>query len=77
MLPKIDPGILGSVKHEINNIWITETLERVKTHDPIIGELICHTGRKYNLDIMGKMLLVYRLIESQIEANEMEELLNG
>ncbi len=72
MLPIIDPGILGSVTHEVNGTWIVETLERVKNHDPIMGELLIVIGKKFGIDALGKALLVYRLIESQVEVNEME-----
>lgn len=76
MLPKIDPGILGSVRHEVNGVWIVETLERVRDYDPVMGELMSVIGKKFGIDALGKALLVYRLIESQVEANEMEKLLN-
>ncbi len=72
MLPKIDPGILGSVKHEINEAWIVDTFERIKDYDPIMGAMMIDIGKKLGLSALGKALLVYRLLESQTEVDEME-----
>lgn len=74
MLPKIDPGILGSVKHEINESWGVKTFERVKKHDPVMGELMSDIWQKLGPNAVVKALLVYRLIESQVEANELKEM---
>ena len=74
MLPKIGPGILGSVNHEINDTWIIDTFKRIKDHDPVMGHLLAETARRLGLDALGKSLLVYRLLESQFEVNEMESL---
>ena len=72
MIPKIDPGILGSVRHEINNSWIIDKFEKIKDYDPVMGELLSEIGKRLGMDALGKAILVYRLIESQIEANNLE-----
>ncbi len=72
MLPKIDPGILGSVKHEIDNTWIIDTLKRVSDYDPVMGQVMLMINQRLGFDALGKALLVYRLLESQIEVDEME-----
>ena len=71
MIPRINPGIISSVKQEINEFWIINTLERVKDYDPVMGALIAEIGKRLGIDALGKALLVYRMIESQIEADDM------
>ena len=72
MLPKIDPGILGSVKHEINEAWIMDMFYRIEEYDPIMSQLMCSIGKTFSIKAMGQALLVYRLLESQAEVDEME-----
>lgn len=78
VIPKIKVGTISSVLHEIENPiknpnWKKETLERIKTHDPIIGAYLEQSEKRWGVNCVVTALVVYRIIESQIEADQMDQ----
>lgn len=78
VVPKIKDGIITSVLRELrgptaNPQWGKATFLRIDIHDPVIGAYLKQIEEKYGPKCFVSAMLVYRIIESQIEANQMDE----
>ncbi|MBI5066482.1 hypothetical protein HZA97_09715 [Candidatus Woesearchaeota archaeon] len=83
ILPKVSEGIEGSIKAEYlgnEEKYVSELIEKVKKENPIIIKFLgdCLSGiSKDNEEakkaIIYSGLFVYKLLESQAQANKLEE----
>lgn len=71
---KVDPGIVSSVKQEITDGWVEKKFLEIREFDPVMFSGMKMIYEKHGANALGCALLVYRLLESQIEADELEEL---
>ena len=76
-LPVVKPAISGPLDHEISNKhdeeYLEEQLSRIDEQNPMISEWIRNFSESTE-DSMGAAfcaLIVYRMLESQAEANQM------
>lgn len=76
-LPVVKPEISGSLEHEIANKhdeeYLEEQLSKMDEQNPMISEWIRQFSETTD-DAMGAAfcaLIVYRMLESQAEANQM------
>jgi len=70
LVPKIKSGIIASVTHEMGDPdWYSHELERIKNHDPIIVNYI---DSQDDVDCKIAALLVYLIIESQMNSDQMD-----
>jgi len=78
-IPPIDVGIISSILVDIDGpqadpTWAHSLLIRIQIADPVLGEYIKMVREKYGEHAALTGLLVYRFIESQMEADELKEL---
>jgi len=78
-MPKVGAGIISSVLVEIDGPqadpqWAHSLLLRIQINNPVLGEYLKMVNEKYGEHATLTGLLVYRFIESQIEADELQEL---
>ena len=82
LIPPIQPGTISSVLHEIEGPaktpdWKIEMFKRVEDHDPIIGGFIRQLEKQWGDSCVAAALLLYRIIESQLEADQMNRDFGG
>jgi hypothetical protein len=71
LVPRIKTGIIASVTHDMRkDDWFNVELARVRAHDPIIANYISSQNDE---DCRIAALLVYLIIESQMNADQMED----
>lgn len=78
MIPKIKEGIISSILHEMvgpskDPNWKINTLTKIEIENPIIGTFLKHMEIRYGDKCTIAALLVYKIIESQIEADQMDK----
>ena len=78
-IPKIDVGIISSVLVDIDgpqadSLWAHSLIIRIQITNPVLGEYIRMANEKYGEHAALTGLLVYRFIESQMQADELKEL---
>lgn len=78
VVPPIQTGTISSILHEIEGPakspdWKSETLKRIEAHDPIMGGYLRQVYKQWGEECLVTALLMYRIIESQIEANKMAQ----
>lgn len=78
-LPKVDPSIGGSLEHEIKDKddiqYIKMQMKRINAQNPVIAKFILEFS-KLTKDRKGAAfcaILIYRMLESQAEADKMLE----
>lgn len=79
-IPRIQEGIAASISANFADPkksadWLVEQLTRIKLNNPIIAKVLIHASEKFGPEASAVGLMVYRMIESQIEANELKELI--
>lgn len=73
VIPPIQEGTIDSVMHDMRDSnWQRDMLQRVKQHDLIISAYLEQIETKYGAACAISALLIYRIIESQIEADQMD-----
>lgn len=79
-LPKLNMGVVTTVLREIskdspayNEEWVKEMLCRIQLSDPVFFGFICNTIEKSGAIAATCILVTYRMFESQIEINQLEE----
>lgn len=78
MIPKIKEGIISSVLHEMvgpskDPNWRVNTLTKIDIENPIMGAYFRQIEEKHGEQCATAALLVYRIVESQIEADQMNQ----
>ena len=78
-IPKIQSGIISSIVVDMfgpqkDDKWAVKLIERLKIENPIIIEYLVLVKDTYGEQAAVVGLLMYRFIESQMEADELEEL---
>jgi hypothetical protein len=73
-IPEVTAETLFSVEQSmLAPEWFQEIAKRFLLDQPILNEYLVVTGKKHGKIAMLIPLVVYRMIESQIEAMQMEE----
>lgn len=70
---KIHPDIVSTVKREISKEWLAEMCAKVKETDPVMFEFWKSTQDKIGTIGLGFVILLYRVIESQLEVDELND----
>jgi len=78
-IPKIQSGIISSIvvgMHgpQKDEEWAVKLIAKLKIENPIIVEYLVMVKDKYGEHATIVGLLMYRFIESQLEADELKEL---
>lgn len=78
MIPQIKEGIISSVLHEIKGPskdpnWKINVLAKIDDYDPIMAAYFRKIEEQWGEECAVASLLVYKIIESQIEANQMNK----
>lgn len=79
VLPKIDPGVLGTVSDEISGnltkteIWVENMHAKIKLHDPVLGDFIQTRIARNGAAAVASALIIYRIFETQIEVDQLNE----
>lgn len=81
-LPIVNQEVAFSLDHELNeNDWVAEQLARLEEVNPVIRTLIHEATQDETLHnahgVAYIALLVYRMLETQDECDELSEMLNG
>ncbi len=78
-LPIVTQEVGYAVKAEMEqrpaNEYVAMVLERLETENPCVAEFISHYALQHEnpVAVSTAALLIYRLLESQLEADEMKE----
>ncbi len=77
-IPKIQSGIISSIVVDMygpqkDEAWAVKLIEKLKTDNPVIVEYLSLVRDKYGEHAAVVGLLMYRFIESQMEADELNE----
>lgn len=78
MIPKIKEGVISSVLHEIEGPskdpnWVANMLTKINNYDPIMAAYFRKVKKQQGEECMVMALVAYKIIESQIEANQMDQ----
>lgn len=74
-LPEVQRDIVNSILVAVQEpLWITDFSDRLKRENPIILEYLAKIREVVSSEAVLVGLLVYRMLESQLEANELKEL---
>ena len=78
-IPVIKPGIAASVSVNLNgpqrNVnWHIERLTKMQLDNPILAEFLLAAAKQFGESASLVGLVAVRMIESQMEADELEEL---
>lgn len=78
-IPKIQEGIISSVVVDMvgpqkDPNWANNMYTTLQIENPVIAEYLKQIREKYGEHATLVGLLMYRFIESQMEANELEDL---
>ena len=78
-IPKIQSGIISSIVVDMvgpqkDNEWAIKLIKKLEIDNPIIVEYLVLVKDTYGEQAAVVALLMYRFIESQMEADELEEL---
>lgn len=77
-LPVVKPEITASIEREVSDIsdytFIKNNLKRIKANNPTVAEFIKRFSKETEDPVASAFcgILVYRLLESQAECNQME-----
>ena len=79
-IPIVQEGIAESIANNLignqrNINWPVEQMVKLKLNNPRVGQFLLSVIGRGNEEAAMVGLIVYRMIESQIEANELEELI--
>lgn len=68
-------AIKAEMERENGNDYVTRLLERIEAENPCVAEFISQIALQHDdpVAVSTAALLVYRLLESQMEADEMKE----
>jgi len=78
-LPIVTQEVGYAVKAEMEqrpaNEYVSTVLERLEAENPCVAEFVSHFSLQHEnpVAVSTAALLVYRLLESQLEADEMKE----
>jgi hypothetical protein len=76
-LPKVSESVghavCAEMEQERGNEYIVKILERLEKENPCLAEFISRLAMRHSdpVGVSTSALLVYRLLESQIESNEL------
>lgn len=78
-IPKVQNGIISSIIVDVigpqkDPNWADNMYTKLQIENPIIAEYLRQVRGKYGEHATMVGLLIYRFIESQIEANELKDL---
>lgn len=78
-IPEIKPGIASSVSVNLsgpqqNVNWHIEQLTRMKLDNPVLAEFLLKAADRFGDEASLVGLVAVRMIESQMEADELKEL---
>lgn len=79
-IPIIQEGIAESIAVNLtgsqkNNNWAVEQMVKLKLNNPRIAQFLLSIIQRKNEEAAIVGIVVYRMIESQMEANELKELI--
>ena len=82
LVPPIQVGTISSVLHEMEGPaktpdWKNKILERIERHDQIMGAYLRQIEEQWGSESVIIALIVYRIIESQLEADQMDRDFGG
>jgi len=78
-IPRIQEGLINSIVPEVfgpqkDPEWMNNMILRLGRENPILSAFIISANKKYGKEAAAVGLLVYKIIESQIHANEVRDL---
>ena len=75
-IPRIKPDILSAIEAsaQSNPDWAAEYTAKLKHDNPVITAFLMESTARFGLGAGGVGLMIYKIIESQMEADELEEL---
>lgn len=79
-IPEVQTGIIPSMMVNVagpqaDPKWIVDMYKKVQLENPVIAEYLRQVMEKYDKNAMTVGLVVYKLIESQMIVNDLEELM--
>lgn len=79
-IPRVQEGIAESISTNLtgsqkNNNWPIEQMVKLKLNNPRIAAFLQAIIKQGNMEAAMTGLIVYRMIESQMEADELKELM--
>ena len=73
-LPVIKPGLMTATARSMKEgDWLLNKLEELNNYDNHMATLIAEMTKRHGEITGACALLIYRLLESQLEANEMDK----
>lgn len=82
-MPEVHEDIIHAVHSEFgidhfhcNPKWLIETFNKIRVENPVVAMVIASITNNHGPDAGGACLFLYRIIESQIEADQLKELFN-
>jgi len=77
-VPEVQTGIVTSmmvnvVGPQADRQWLVNMYKKIQEENPVIAEYLRQVMEKYNVNAMSAGLVVYKLIESQMIVNDLEE----
>ena len=78
-IPEIQRGIISSIMPELlgpqkDPHWIENFFTKLQIKNPVVADYLAQVKEQYGEQAALVGLVMYRLIESQMEADELEEL---
>ncbi len=70
---KIHPDIVETVKREFTDDWLVKLCTRINETDPVLFEFLKSIEQKIGTIGLGYVLLVYRIVETQLEVDELND----
>ncbi len=70
---KIHPDIVENVQRECEGTWLFDICKRISETDPVLFEFLRSIEAKIGIIGLGYVLLVYRLMETQLEVDELND----
>jgi len=77
-VPEVQTGIVTSmmvnvVGPQADRQWLVNMYKKIQEENPVIAEYLRQVMEKYDVNAMSAGLVVYKLIESQMIVNDLEE----
>ena len=78
-IPTVKTGVISAMMVDVlgpqaDADWVDNVYKQLQQHNPVIAEYVRQVRDKYGQNAAMVGLVIYRLIESQMEADELEEL---
>lgn len=75
-MPKIHPDIKDNIMHELSSNWDPENFTKIINYDPVMGSFLLHLLKTCGGDALRAAFLTYKMIETQFEIDQLEEMFN-